>query len=90
MTVKKSLGEYRMTDNKDKIKTIMASVFGVSPDMIDETSSQDTILTWDSMNHLCLITAIEKQFPVLFTMSEIFRMYSLNDILDILKGKGKT
>jgi len=51
-------------ETKDRIINVMSSVFGVSIDDIDDTSSPDTIESWDSLKHINLIIALEEEFSV--------------------------
>ncbi len=43
---------------------------------------------WDSLNHLMLLTEVEKQFNIKFTASDTVKIKSVKDIEAILKGKG--
>ena len=50
--------------NDDALKTLMATVLGVSADSIDEATSMDTVASWDSIKHMNLVLAIEEEFGV--------------------------
>lgn len=53
--------------NETKLRTVIATVFNVAQDKVDENASVDTISAWDSLNHLNLILALESEFGVTFT-----------------------
>jgi acyl carrier protein len=52
----------------------------------DELSRQNTP-EWDSLNHLLIITAIEAEFDVRFTMDEIASMQSVADFRGVIEGR---
>jgi acyl carrier protein len=66
---------------KSKIKNIMASVFEVSVDDINDESSPDTIENWDSLRHMNLITVLEEEFDIRFNDEQITEMMNFNLII---------
>jgi acyl carrier protein len=60
-----------MKSLKEKIVNIMAVVFEVNVDLIDEDSSADSIETWDSLRHMNLILALEEEFNVSIPDEEV-------------------
>ena len=64
----------------DKIKIIMASVFDIKPENIQENSSPDTVANWDSMKHIDLILSLEEEFNLEFDEKEISEMMSFKNI----------
>jgi acyl carrier protein len=52
----------------------MSSVFSVSIDDIDDTTSPDTLESWDSVNHMNLIIALEEEFLVKLSDEDIIEM----------------
>jgi len=50
------------------------------------TSAKD-IHNWDSMNHILLISEIEKQFGVEFELDDLISMNTVGDILRALQLK---
>lgn len=68
----------------DRIYTIVSKIFKVPLNTIDETSSPDTIETWDSLQHLQLILALEEEFGVQFSVDEITAMQTVGSIAAIL------
>jgi acyl carrier protein len=65
----------------------VADVLGVAvADLIDE-SSVDSIESWDSLNHLNIVMAIEEAFGVQLSADEVIEMRSIAAIRQILRGK---
>lgn len=54
-----------------ELRDIVADVLDVSPKEIGDTFGPDTTDRWDSMNHLRMITAIEDEYRIQFSMEEI-------------------
>ena len=57
--------------NDTKLKQVMADVFGVPADSINDASTLDNIEPWDSTGHLNLVLALEEQFDVHFTEDQM-------------------
>jgi acyl carrier protein len=60
-----------MKNLKEQIAKIMAVVFEVNSDSINENTSADTIETWDSLRHMNLILALEEEFNVTIPDEEV-------------------
>jgi len=60
----------------DRIKSVMASVFGVNAEEINDETTPHTISTWDSMKHINMIVALEQEFEVQLEDEEIAAMVS--------------
>ena len=73
---------------EQKLKKIMADVFEISPDKIDEATIMESIEQWDSLKHLELIIAIEEKFGIVLETEEILEITSFARIKHILINKG--
>ena len=73
-----------MTELDDILRDVMASIFNVSTEKIDEDSSPDTIEAWDSLQHLNLVMAFEQTLGVRFKPEEIQAMRSFSDIREMI------
>jgi acyl carrier protein len=58
----------------EQVRGIASDVFGVPADMITAESSPQSIESWDSMQHLNLVLAIEERFGVRFEPEEMEEM----------------
>ena len=75
-----------MNTNETRIKQVMANVFGINIEKINEESSIDTIEEWDSLKHLKLVLALEDEFDISFTEEETIEILSYQLIKEILKS----
>ena len=70
----------------NKIETISQKIFGEETIITEATSSSD-IEKWDSMNHVVLISTIEKEFAVTFDIMEIIGITKFGDFIDLIEKK---
>ena len=73
----------------ERVRTIVADVLEVSEARITPASSAETLETWDSLQQLNLILALEQEFDLQFEPEEMERMDSVARIVELLDGKGK-
>jgi len=71
----------------DRIRGIAADVLQVSASSVTAESSPQTIDTWDSVQHLNLVLAIEEQFGFEFEPEEMDGMKSLGAIAALVERK---
>ena len=72
---------------EDRIKNVMAAVFGISVDEITDESSPDNIESWDSLKHMNMVVALEEEFNIEFNDEEILEILNYNLIKLILLQK---
>lgn len=72
---------------ENKIKDIIASVFGVDPKDVDDNASPDTIENWDSIRHMNLVVALEEEFEIEFDDEELVDMVNYKIIRATINEK---
>ena len=72
---------------KETLKELMAEIFEVKESDIDDSFGPESTNTWDSLNNLRLITAIESEFNISLTMDEIQTMVDFKSILSCVGNK---
>lgn len=65
-----------MSTTEQQIRQIMANVLGLPLDQINESSSPDTIESWDSIKHLNLVVALEEEFQIEIPSDEVGNLLS--------------
>jgi len=71
----------------EKLEVIFKDVFDVEElELADETTADD-IDEWDSLSHIQLIVAIEKEFGVKFTSAEILSWSNIGEFVDGISSK---
>ena len=72
---------------REKVVELISQIMEVPIQKIQEESSPEQIESWDSLNHMTLILALEETFQVIFTDEEIVEMVSVKLILETLGRK---
>lgn len=70
----------------DEVFKIVAKVFTISESDVNNQSSPENIVSWDSFNGLVLVDELENHFNVKFTISEITDVKTVADIKKHLKN----
>ncbi len=65
----------------DRVRQIVADVFGLALDQVDAQSSPESIEAWESIAHLNLVLSLEQAFRVSFTPDEIAELVSVEAIV---------
>ena len=68
----------------DKVKAICRDVFENEELELTEESDANEIEEWDSITHLNLISDMEEEFRVSFTLEEISNAKNLGELVDAL------
>jgi len=71
----------------DKIKKIMSEVFSVSIESISEESSRQNLESWNSLNHLQMVFALEDEFQITLSPSEATRIIDFQSVKELLNNK---
>lgn len=76
-----------MTDDIDRrVRTVIAEVFDLDPDRVDDKTSTDTVEAWDSLQHLSLVLALEEEFGIHFDDEETVSLVNYPLIAEIVHG----
>jgi acyl carrier protein len=67
-------------DAERRIREVMAEVLEIDPAAIGAGFHREEAPSWDSMNHLRLISALEEAFGIRFTMKEVEEMERFDTI----------
>lgn len=72
----------------DRVREIMAEVFGVDEHNIPADLNQQDFAPWSSLEQVTLLIALESEFHLSFSTAEISSMTSLPAIIAALKKRG--
>lgn len=70
-----------------RLQRIFTDVFALPAEHIRPETSPEMIESWDSVNHLNLVLAMEQEFDVQFTPEEIEQLLSVDAIVKLLEEK---
>ena len=71
----------------EKLNNIFREIFDNDSIVITDNTVADDIEGWDSLEHINLITAIEDDFNIKFTMRELSNMKKVGDMVDLILSK---
>lgn len=77
--------------NKEELLNIVQEIFRDIFDddslIIDLTTNSSDIDDWDSLNHINLVVAIEKEIKIKFNFEELALMKNVGEMLDLILKK---
>jgi len=68
----------------NQLKAILGTVFDLPADEINDQTSPGDVGLWDSLNHLRMVTEIEKVFRIRLTQKEIREMLTYAKIREVV------
>jgi acyl carrier protein len=68
-----------------KIEEIIAQVFNINSSQVTNETSPENTEEWDSFNGLLLITELEKEFGIKFSIEEMIAVKDVGDIKKVLR-----
>ena len=73
----------------DNLKKIVAKVLNIDEIRVNDSLSMSNAEEWDSFNHLLLISEIEKELGITFSIQEVEKIKSFRDLREIVSSKGR-
>jgi acyl carrier protein len=73
--------------NEQRLTRVFQDVFDDDTLEIRPEMTADDVEDWDSLTHINLITAVEKEFKVKFTTAEVTGMKNVGDLIALIEKK---
>jgi acyl carrier protein len=70
-----------------KVELVFRDVFGKESLVINEQMSANDIDEWNSLNHMILVSDIEKVFAIKFKLKDLNKMRNIGDMVEIITMK---
>jgi len=70
-----------------KVRAISADVFQVPVKEIRANTSPETLESWDSVQHLNLVLALEQEFGVQFEPEDMGKMQNIGAVAELVESK---
>ncbi len=74
--------------NNEKLQNILATILQIGPDTIRDDLTAEDVDTWDSLNHIALMGALEQEFNVQIDIERVEDSQSVGALKAILTGLG--
>ena len=71
----------------DRLTKVFRDIFDIEDISLNHLTTAADIQGWDSLSHVILIVAIEKEFKMKFNISEMTNMNNLGEMLQIIQGR---
>lgn len=68
----------------EQLNQVFRDVFDDEELVVDDSTTADDIEDWDSLEHINLMVAVEKQFGMKFNMGEVTTMKNVGEMVDII------
>ena len=72
----------------ERLNEVFQNVFDDEDITVDRDTTADDIEDWDSLEHIRLIAAVEREFGVKFTMKEVSSMKNVGEMIDNIAERG--
>lgn len=71
----------------EKLNNVFQDVFDDETIEVSSATTADDIEDWDSLEHINLMAAVEKEFGIKFSMGQIVTMKNVGEMADIILSK---
>ena len=71
----------------ERLDRVFQDIFDDDTIHVTPKTTADDIEDWDSLEHITLISAVEREFRMKFKMGEISSMKNVGEMVDIIKSR---
>ena len=71
---------------RDKLEILFKNTFNIKDEDISK-ASQNNLKNWDSVNHMNLILAIEKEFDITLDNNDVIKLSDFRSCLQLITNK---
>jgi acyl carrier protein len=76
-----------MEDIINRLNTIFREVFEDGSIQVTEEMTANDVEKWDSLSHLAMVIAVEKEFRIKFKLKELVSMKNVGDLINRIVSK---
>ena len=73
----------------NEVQDIFRDIFDEDDIVIEDKTNSDDVEEWDSLNHIILVSAIEKEFKIKFALGELMTLKDVGAMVDLMMEKLK-
>ena len=74
-----------MSSNNVKLIALISRVLDIDKNSITDLTSPENTESWDSFNALVMVSELELEFEVHFSIEEVYSVNCVKDIRDVLR-----
>ena len=77
-----------MSENEiyERLNEIFREIFDDESIVVTSSTNSEDIEDWDSLEHINLVSAVEKEFGIKFTMGQVLGMKDVGEMVEIIKA----
>lgn len=72
-----------------RLNDVFRDVFDDDSIVVNEQTTADDIEDWDSIEHISLISSVEDEFGMRFSMGEVSGMNNVGEMIKLIRERGK-
>ena len=72
------------------VQDIFRDIFDEDDMVIEDKTNPDDVEDWDSLNHIGIISAAEKEFRIKFALGELSNLKDVGSMVDLIIEKLKS
>lgn len=72
---------------RERVRKALEQVFDELPENITDHTNASDVPAWDSLAHINVVLALEREFGVKFTSIEVQEMQNIGHIVELIKLK---
>lgn len=76
------------TNINERLNKVFRKVFDDDSIIVTRKTTANDIDDWDSLEHIRLVGAVEREFKIKFTMKEVSSMKNVGEMMDIIAERG--
>jgi acyl carrier protein len=80
-------GRHQLTDTWERLQVVFRDIFDDDSIVLREDMTAADVANWDSLNHIDLIVAIEREFKVKFTTAEVTTLKNVGQLAALVDKK---
>ena len=73
----------------DRLNDVFRDVFDDDSLTVTAATTAADIEDWDSLSHITLVSAVEDEFRMKFSMKEVVEMKNVGELIDIVAARRK-
>lgn len=74
-----------MSDIKQRVIQTVGRVLRVPPESVTEELRMGDLPQWDSLNHMAVISAVERDFDLVFDLDDVVDLDSVADLVELVE-----
>lgn len=74
--------------NEERFRRTVAAILGLRAEHVTDDLTADAVDTWDSLNHINLMSALEQEFGIVFNAAKLGEVHSIGELRAALIEQG--